>query len=283
VLEIPEFDPLTLIYKNPTTRERFGPGELPPVLILGINPENQDVLGPFLGACIRRLMFILREEAQRCGGRLPHDFYLLLDEFAILMGHRGGWKDFEKDINDLRSQGVGIFAAHQVKDQLYSLWEKDIAEIIEDSFNTVVALAGCDDDTARWVEEMAGKSTVYKVNEMLSTSQNTLTNNFGMSSAYSESEAPLVPASTVQNPPRGAQATFLLPVEKPPRVPPGYNTLRRHVFHMRLDEVYADRGIARIAPELLLRRAQGLHGSLEEVAAGWGIPLTSRLAKGSAR
>ena len=138
----------------------------PVSLYLVLNPTNIQRLKPLVRLFISQLVFILMPEMEFSGGQMKapykHRLLLLLDEFPAL----GKLGIFEQAIAYFGGWNIKAYLICQDKAQLDAAYGKD--ESITSNCHVTVAYAPNKVETAKYLSERLGVTTVIKEQESIS-------------------------------------------------------------------------------------------------------------------
>ncbi len=121
-------------------------------------------------------------KVEKCASSCPNYINLILDEFANI----GQIPDFATKIATIRKYKIGCAVILQSKSQLDDIYDKK-AKVIESNFDTKIYLGGSDEDTKKYFEELAGKTTKIVENTSYQANGNG-------SSSYNHVQGPLITA-----------------------------------------------------------------------------------------
>ncbi|MGE5329890.1 MAG: VirD4-like conjugal transfer protein, CD1115 family [Deltaproteobacteria bacterium] len=110
-----------------------------------------------------QLFQTLYAEADEYGGKLDVPVMCLLDEFSNI----GRIPDFSSKVSSMRSRGISVSVVLQSLAQLKSKYEKEWADILGNC-DTLLFLRSQDIETAKFISERLGKTTVSSKTKSLS-------------------------------------------------------------------------------------------------------------------
>ncbi len=120
-----------------------------------ITPAEHGTYNYILTIFFSQLLQILYSQANRNGGTLNNQVYLLLDEFANI----GQIPDFNKILSTTRSLGISISIVVQSIDQLEGLY-KDTYENIIGNCDTQLFLGSQSNKTCEYISKSLGQKTI---------------------------------------------------------------------------------------------------------------------------
>ncbi len=128
----------------------------PTLLILKCPARYMAVLGPYLGAVLRRFMLDLETIGNLNPGQpLARPVKIILDEFPML----GRLDSVVRNVNLFRKLRVGFMLAAQTLSQFEMLYGRAGAETLLTGLATQIVFGGCDPATASYVSRGLGRTT----------------------------------------------------------------------------------------------------------------------------
>ena len=146
-------------------------GERPIALFL-ITPDEKPSRHILTSLMVTQLYSELITKASQYGGTLPNRVNLLLDEFSALPHIL----DFDGNMSRARSFNMRYYIAVQDDAQLEKKYTKSEAKTIRGQCNNIIYVGTNDNDTAKYVQDRMGKSTIEYKNRSSSSKSSTINN-----------------------------------------------------------------------------------------------------------
>jgi type IV secretion system protein VirD4 len=184
--------------------------EKPVSLYLVVKPVDKDRIRPFVRLFITQVIRRLADSMKFKDGEqvktYKHRLLLMLDEFPSL----GRLQIFEEALAFIAGYGIKGYLIIQDIAQLHKIYSKD--EAITGNCHVKIAYATSNPDTARYLSESSGITTVVKEAESVSKDRGTLKRN--VSTSLQEVSRPLLTVDEcmrLKGPEKDAQGRILTP------------------------------------------------------------------------
>ncbi len=153
----------------------LGTGRTPTVLYL-IIPDSKPTYAPILALFWQQVFQIIYETADAHGGTLPRRVRCRMDELC----NCGFIPDFEKKLSTMRSRGVSVEMVIQTLDQLKNRYPQTWSELLGNC-DTWLYLGGNDLETAKYITEKLGPTTLQIHGQGSTVSSRTATDSTNLS------------------------------------------------------------------------------------------------------